>query len=194
MKTPPTVEQDSLRAAPPRRVLFLDDDPRRGQTFLARYPDAVWVETAVACIARLHETWDEVHLDHDLGGEVFVNSDRPDCGMEVVRWLTAEPRALRDHCEFIVHSHNAEAAEAMVAQLQEAGYNVSYRPFGFDLLEWLLDGSPLENLDSPSRGWKEVVNYFRTQFRRILPERQPPSQPSPDAAAPSHSGEPSTRP
>ena len=50
-------------------ILFLDDDPERAEIFLADNPEAVWVQTAEECIARLAEAWDEVHLDHDLGGE-----------------------------------------------------------------------------------------------------------------------------
>ena len=65
------------------KVLFMDDDPARGASFLAEYPDAVWVRTA-KIIAHLAEPWDEVHLDHDLGGDVFVDFERDDCGMAVV--------------------------------------------------------------------------------------------------------------
>ena len=50
------------------KVLFMDDDPMRGEIFLNVHPDAVLVATAEECIARLAEPWDEVHLDHDLGG------------------------------------------------------------------------------------------------------------------------------
>ena len=75
-----------------RRILFLDDDPTRGVEFLTDNPDAVWVETVADCIRALREPWDEVHLDHDLGGEHFVDHDRDDCGMAVVRWLCEEPR------------------------------------------------------------------------------------------------------
>src|ERR1700730_15634727 len=71
----------------PNKVLFLDDDPARGAVFLAEHPDAVWVTTAEECIAYLAEPWHEVHLDHDLGGEAFVDCERNDSGMAVVRWL-----------------------------------------------------------------------------------------------------------
>ena len=75
-----------------RRLLFLDDDPRRAEIFLKDNPDAVWVNTVAECLARLAEPWDEVHLDHDLGGKMFVDSKDTDCGMEVIRWLCKEPR------------------------------------------------------------------------------------------------------
>lgn len=71
---------------PKSRILFLDDDPVRGEIFLAEHPGAV-ARTADECIAYLCGPWDEVHLDHDLGGEIFVDHERDDCGMAVVRWL-----------------------------------------------------------------------------------------------------------
>ncbi len=116
-----------------RRRLFLDDDPARAAVFLARHPDAVWVETVPDCLDKLLERWDEVHLDHDLGGEHYVDSSRDDCGMEVVRRLTREPRRHLARARFTVHSHNMIAAYEMVLQLGSAGYPVQARPFGMNL-------------------------------------------------------------
>jgi hypothetical protein len=112
------------------RILFLDDDPKRGVEFLTYNPDAVWVETAADCIRALREPWDEVHLDHDLGGEHFVDHDRDDCGMEVIRWLCDEPRPHLQSSLFVIHTHNPGAALAMMFQLQSMGYNVQERRFG----------------------------------------------------------------
>jgi hypothetical protein len=112
------------------KVLFLDDDLDRGETFLADYPDAVWVRTAEECIDRLSESWDEVHLDHDLGGEVFVDYEREDCGMAVVRWLCDQPRPDLKKTRFFVHTHNLNAACLMALQLEAIGYDVQIRPFG----------------------------------------------------------------
>ncbi len=120
------------------RVLFLDDDPKRAARFLASCPDAYWVQTAEECIERLGQPWDEIHLDHDLGGEIFVDSNRPDCGMEVVRWLCAQDHGAHlKHADVFVHTHNLNAAGQMLGKLRAAGYNVVYRPFGMDLLRWL---------------------------------------------------------
>src|SRR5271166_6168800 len=107
-------EEHDAAAQPPgsnSRVLFLDDDPDRARSFLGRNPQAVWVQTATECIARLAESWDQVHLDHDLGGEIFVDSSREDCGMEVVRWLCSQPIDPMPNTWFFVHSHNAEAGD-----------------------------------------------------------------------------------
>jgi hypothetical protein len=112
------------------RVLFLDDDPARGKSFVAEYPGAVWVRTAEECIDRLSEPWDEVHLDHDLGGEVFVDHEREDCGMAVVRWLCDQPRPDLKSTRFFVHTHNVNAACLMALRLEAMEYDVQIRPFG----------------------------------------------------------------
>jgi hypothetical protein len=126
---PPKPGRPSLPGRP-RRLLFLDDDPARAEIFLAENPEAVWVQTAQECLARLAEPWDEVHLDHDLGGERYVDLSREDCGMEVVRWLCLEPRPHLVQTLFYIHSHNAGAASAMVMQMYMSGYKVESRPFG----------------------------------------------------------------
>ncbi len=113
-----------------RRILFLDDDPARRAKFLTTNPGAVWVETADDCIRALGEPWDEIHLDHDLGGEHFVDHERDDCGMAVIRWLCAEPRLHLQSALFVIHTHNPGAAIAMMFQLQAMGYIVHERPFG----------------------------------------------------------------
>ena len=160
------------------RILFLDDDPDRARAFLGRNPRALWVQTAAECIARLAESWDQVHLDHDLGGEIFVDSSRDDCGMEVVRWLCSRPRAPLPNTCFLVHSHNAEAAELMVRNLLEHGYQAVYRPFGVDVLDWVCEPM-LDEPDQPPpppstplapelRGWlgRQLRRFRRSELSR----------------------------
>jgi hypothetical protein len=160
--------------APRPRVLFLDDDASRAELFLVRYPGAVWVQTAEQCIERLSDEWDEVHLDHDLGGERFVDPSRSDCGMEVVRWLCAKFQERLHDAQFIIHSHNVQAAEMMVWTLYAAGYRAAYRPFAIDLVDWLSSEEP-GALGRPGRGlrrwfacpeWlKRLSHKLRTHVR-----------------------------
>ncbi len=119
------------------RLLFLDDDPRRAETFLAEHPHAVWVETVADCVDRLRESWDEVHLDHDLGGRQHVGVDDVDCGMEVIRWMCKEPRDHLRSTRFFVHSHNLVAGLMMVLQMRSSGFNAEFEPFGQDLAKIL---------------------------------------------------------
>jgi len=68
-------------------------------------------------------------LDHDLGGETFVDSGREDTGMEVVRWL-CQNQDSQDGLIFVrVHSHNAPAAHRMVFDLKRAGYSSNWEFF-----------------------------------------------------------------
>jgi hypothetical protein len=113
------------------RALFLDDDPARAARFLAARPGATWVRTAAECLALLAPPagWAEVHLDHDLGGARFVDLDRADTGMEVVRWLSDREREHLRGTLFVVHSLNANAACVMLFHLRAAGYRAASRPF-----------------------------------------------------------------
>lgn len=147
------------RSEPSRRVLFLDDDPARAEAFLEGNPLATWVQTARDCIERLGDPWDEVFLDHDLGGEHFVDVDRPDCGMEVVRWLCKEPRSHLASTRFVIHSHNLTAALMMVLLMRETGYVAEFQPFGFSL--------ELDALASPTQ-----------QGIGLSDDRWPPTSPS----------------
>ncbi len=141
------------------RVLFLDDDRRRADVFLALCPAAVWVETAEDCITRLVESWDEVHLDHDLGGEQFVDVNRDDCGMAVVRWLCAEPRSQLRNTRFFIHSYNIAAASLMVQCLIQASYTAEFRPFGLDLVDLL--------------SFEETPSQQRAETSEIRPQAWP---------------------
>jgi hypothetical protein len=122
-----------------RRVLFLDDDEKRAEVFLEQAPEAVWVTTVTECITLLGDPWDEVHLDHDLAGETWVDVNRDDTGMEVIRWICKEPRHHLKKTRFFVHTHNLPAGLLMVLQMRDAGYAAEFRPFGHNL-EKMLEG------------------------------------------------------
>ena len=132
----------NLRRTRSRRLLFLDDDPNRAEIFLKENPEAIWVTTVAACLARLDQPWDEVHLDHDLGGKQFVDSTDQECGMEVIRWLCREPRPHLKESQFFVHTHHAAAGLLMVLQMRGYGYKAEFRPFGLDLARLLAHNEP----------------------------------------------------
>lgn len=105
------------------KILFLDDAEYRIEAFSKKVPTAKIVETAKDVIDILSSgvELEYLFLDHDLGGEQYVDSDREDCGMEVVRWMMENKV---DVGTVIVHSHNIVAAEKMRLGLEESGYNV----------------------------------------------------------------------
>lgn len=115
------------------RVLFLDDV--RGafdsaESFIRSFVGYSLIDiakTAEEAIAALSKNnYHVVFLDHDLGGEAFVDSDRKDTGMEVVRYLEKNKT---DVSQIVVHSWNIVAAKEMVRRLRLAGYSVMYQPF-----------------------------------------------------------------
>ncbi len=111
------------------KILFLDDDARRLKTFKRYYPNAVWVQTARECIKRIYQPWDIISLDHDLGGETYVDSQRNDCGMEVVRYILRNRPSSLAKTRFIIHSRNQCAAVLMAEALSSAGYHCEWEPF-----------------------------------------------------------------
>lgn len=137
-----------------KRVLFLDDDTDRCRVFcaiMAKYdiiPECV--STAQECIDKLQYSMDQgfaydlISLDHDLGGEVFVNTDREDCGMEVVRWIEKHYFAADSLFEpsnsiFLVHSYNDPAATRMTERLIGRRYMAMKTPFLSDRYYKLID-------------------------------------------------------
>lgn len=113
------------------RVLFLDDNSARlrwARRELGPGNHLVLTETAEQTVLALADPqgWNLVFLDHDLGGETFVNPDEANTGSAVVRWIVANrPRV----DWFVVHSLNAPAANRMVANLRGADCHASYMNF-----------------------------------------------------------------
>jgi hypothetical protein len=168
-----------LNPARSRRLLFLDDDPERAEIFLKENPRAIWVTTVAQCLARLDEPWEEVHLDHDLAGQTFVDSRAGDCGMEVVRWLCKEPRPHLKGSLFVVHTHHEIAGMLMVLQMQVNGYRAKLRPFGIDLARLLSRNEPpappglasrvKSALSGPLKGLgRSLASAIMTQLTHLL--------------------------
>jgi hypothetical protein len=145
-----------------RRLLFLDDDPLRAEAFLIENPQAVWVQTVAECLEQLVVSWDEVHLDHDLGGKTYVDVNESDCGMEVIRWLCREPRDHLSEARFFIHTHNSLAGLLMVLQMRSSGYRAEFRPFGMDVAE-LLPGDENESTLDAERPWSAEMPPDRPQ-------------------------------
>lgn len=108
-------------------LLFLDDDPERQKKFRSNCPWSTIVSTTIEAIDKLRqEQFRVVCLDHDLGGEIMVDSDREDTGMEVVRWIVNNKPAID---LIIVHSLNYNGAICMESALNHHKYKVIRIPF-----------------------------------------------------------------
>jgi len=120
-----------------QNILFLDDDPKRAALAYSRWlPEkssrVVWCQTAEEAIKTLQEfDLEEIYLDHDLEGRMFVDSSHYNTGMEVVRFLE-HFKNLEKFAEtkFIIHSHNIRAGQQMYFRLKKLGFNIHYIPFG----------------------------------------------------------------
>lgn len=111
-------------------VLVLEDDNERMTTFRNYCLQHVRTETAPACIAKIQEaeSINELWLDHDLGGQVYVDSNREDTGMEVVRFLVANDMKSKIK-KIFAHTLNTNAGLIMAEDLCKAGYEAYYFPF-----------------------------------------------------------------
>ncbi len=128
-------------------IVFLDDNTERlanAEKFIydnidRKEDDVIYlVETANQAIEILKTKKPYVvFLDHDLGGEVYVDSGREDCGMEVVRWMVSnievEKQAVINKQPYthaiVVHSWNTVAGQEMVNKLIDVGHDAYYIPF-----------------------------------------------------------------
>lgn len=111
-------------------TLVLEDNKERMKTFKLYCHNLKHVETSKDCIdiIKSGKNIKELWLDHDLGNETYVNSQREDCGMEVVRFLLKENRIGQIE-KIYVHSHNVYANRIMAEDLSNAGYNSTLFPF-----------------------------------------------------------------
>jgi len=138
------------------RILILEDDQNRIDIFkknLAGH-DVDVVETAKGAIDFLVGfDYDVVFLDHDLGGEQWVDAGNKNTGSEVVRWVTGwyngekdddgrflypiAPKSWRGTL-FIVHSMNTITAPNMVTDLKSGRCRAERVPFSL-LVDKLAD-------------------------------------------------------
>lgn len=104
---------------------MINDGSRRGSVTI--------VTNVKDCLRKLSaEDFDEVWLDHDLGGVDFVDPDSRECGMEVIRYIkkTGWPDKKKRPI-FNIHSSNTFAANLMRESLLQLGFTVSCSRFGY---------------------------------------------------------------
>ena len=109
-------------------ILFLDDNMERIKKIKRCIKSLIITKTVEQTIRELEkcEEWNIVFLDHDLGGEEHVDSNRKDSGMEVARWIVNNNVNIH---HIIVHTLNGPAGEDMVSLLKENRYKAEYVPF-----------------------------------------------------------------
>ena len=98
------------------RILILEDNDERIKQFQRNLcwenNELVVVKEAIYAINYLkNEKWDILFLDHDLGGQVIVDSENENTGAEVARFL-------KDHLDripglVIIHTSNPDGQKYM---------------------------------------------------------------------------------
>lgn len=120
-----------------QKILILEDDLERITWFYDKLKDdeVTIVNNAQMAKSALYSVkFDLIFLDHDLGGEAFVNSEHPNTGWQVAKEI---PHTPNHGTNVFIHSWNTGAAKRMEAFLKDCDeYTgmVSKAQFGnFDL-------------------------------------------------------------
>jgi CheY-like chemotaxis protein len=120
------------------KILLLEDDYERVEHFRKRVDELnernnvkcelVHVETADNCIKELENVQDNpgerfhvILLDHDLGGEIYVDINNKNTGSEVARWINKNPT--KTNSAFVItHTFNPAGAKNITGLLPECLY------------------------------------------------------------------------
>lgn len=108
-----------------RNVFILEDDPIRIKQFKQMLSDKFLTMTDDATVAidiLNKQKFDICFLDHDLGGQTYVNSDKPNTGYQVAKQISS---TLNIDTFCIVHSMNPVGAQNM------------YKAIGEDKAAWI---------------------------------------------------------
>lgn len=108
------------------KALLLEDDKNRIKEFVQRFLDKQWswdaVDTANQCIEKLKTVkYDIIFLDHDLGGETYVDLSNKNTGSEVARFWNKTENINKDSI-VIVHSYNNYGALYMTDSIKGSHY------------------------------------------------------------------------
>lgn len=106
------------------RVLILEDDTQyRIPAFRQRLEghDITVTTTANEAIEQLaSHDFDLIFLDHDLGGEAFTDSSRPNTGAAAARWIAQHRERVKG--KVVIHSFNYPGAKVMREAIPDADY------------------------------------------------------------------------
>ena len=108
-------------------ILVLEDNPERQKVFMKElsrnYQITIvdTVELAKTLVKEAEKNQDQFHvifIDHDLGGEVYVDSREENTGYQFAVWLAEN----EIDSQFITHSLNLVGAGNIIAALPECDH------------------------------------------------------------------------
>ena len=126
------------------KILILEDDSTRHAKFeeILEGHEVCIVDTAEAAINKLNcygDDWDWLFLDHDLGGEIYVESGIG-TGYQVACWLE-EHKDKMPKRGVALHSLNSVGRKNMQAALPDAWDMPGLWLIGRDDMEQFINGS-----------------------------------------------------
>lgn len=119
------------------KILLLEDDMNRVEQFRKRVDELseqnthkeepfelIHFEDAESCITELKKgsLFHLILLDHDLGGEIYVDTAKKNTGSEVARWLTLNYDFKTLNTIVLTHTLNQPAAQHIMALIPGAVY------------------------------------------------------------------------
>jgi len=134
------------------KILILEDDGIR-IGMLRKYFDSLGHDLTICteaeeAIAALYDCgdYDLLFLDHDLGGESFVDSSRDDTGAAVARWLANEEtiygQPYSRHVAIVIHSMNPIGQRNILHILERGGFTFA-KIVPFSQIARLMDNQQL---------------------------------------------------
>lgn len=121
------------------KIFILEDDMERIKLFweYGKAHDLTVVTSVSEAIKHWKPPYDLVLLDHDLGGEHYVDSEKENTGYQFVKYLTSIEYGTYEPPKFIVHSFNYQGALNMTIELRTAGFDAVMQSFGPNLLNYI---------------------------------------------------------
>lgn len=111
------------------KVFILEDDQTRVTKFrqnLIGHEIFVTDNVKTAKIMLTNNQFEIIFLDHDLGGEVFVNSNFPNTGYQLAKWIVDNNIKYN---RLIVHSLNSVGANNIKSIIPDADLIPFYKLF-----------------------------------------------------------------
>jgi CheY-like chemotaxis protein len=104
-------------------IFVLEDDEQRKLAFKRKFlgHNITIIDNIKEAINILSTNiaFDMIFLDHDLGGEVYVNSENENTGYQLAKWISQQKKILKESI-IIVHSLNQVGAQNIKAVLPNA--------------------------------------------------------------------------
>lgn len=110
-----------------KNIFILEDSWERVAIFQSElsYHNLFISDSVEEAIKILEENppMDFIFLDHDLGGKILVESNKPNTGYQLAKWLKEHPEKTTGI--IIIHSMNIVGAKNMMGVLEDS-YFISY--------------------------------------------------------------------